>query len=114
MARWGLLLNRHGTSLEKNQTSILVYVFTITFTWFVRAVAHLTVLEAGLKIQQFNKIKIRRFLHLITKLLEHSVVCEKIGAEEEMMLRQLLAYDCRSAKRFHVRRRQLVVLRMPR
>jgi hypothetical protein len=54
-----------------------VYVFTVTFTWFVRAVAHLTVLEAGLKIQQFNKIKIRRFLHLITKLPEHSVVCEK-------------------------------------
>ncbi len=33
---------------------------------------------------------------------------------EEMMLRQKLAYDCRSAKRFHVRRRQLVALGMPR
>ena len=74
MARWGLLLNRHGTSLEKNQTSILVYVFTITFTWFVRAVAHLTVLEAGLKIQQFNKQDTTIFPHLLAKLLRHSVV----------------------------------------
>jgi hypothetical protein len=27
MARWGLLLKLHGTSIEENQTSILVYVF---------------------------------------------------------------------------------------
>ena len=54
LARWGLLLKLHGTSLEENKTSILVYVFTITFAWFVRAVAHLTVLETGLKIQRFK------------------------------------------------------------
>ena len=33
---------------------------------------------------------------------------------EMKMLRQKLAYDCRSAKRFHVRRTALVALRMPR
>ncbi len=31
MARWGLQANRHGTSFIK-LTSILVYVFTITFS----------------------------------------------------------------------------------
>jgi hypothetical protein len=50
MARWGLLLKLHGTSLEeKNQTSILVYVFTITFAWFVRAVAHFNSFRNGAK-----------------------------------------------------------------
>jgi hypothetical protein len=39
---------------------------------------------------------------------------EKGWRIEEQCLRQKLAYDCRSAKRFHVRQRQLVALRMPR
>ncbi len=32
MARWGLQVNRHGTSFIKILTSILVYVFAITFS----------------------------------------------------------------------------------
>ncbi len=47
-AEWGLLLKLHGTSLEKSNFNPRVY-FTVTFAWFVRAVAHKTILEAGLK-----------------------------------------------------------------
>jgi hypothetical protein len=47
--------------LQRILTSILVYVFTITFAWFVRAVVCKTDLKVGLKIQQFNGNKIRRF-----------------------------------------------------
>jgi hypothetical protein len=42
------------------------------------------------------------------------LVCEKALKQEEMLLRQTLAYDCRSAKHFQVRRRQLMALKMPR
>ncbi len=48
MVRWGLLLNRHRTSLAEKKSNFNTRVcFTITFTWFVWADAHLTVLEAG-------------------------------------------------------------------
>ncbi len=73
MARWGLLLKLHGTSFENFNFNPRVCFFTITFAWFVRAVAHLTVLEAGLKIQRFNK-RYDDFSHLLAKLLRHSVV----------------------------------------
>ncbi len=47
--------------------------------------------------------------NLLAKLPRHFVTCEKLAeAEREMMLRQKLAYDCRSGKRIHVRRTALV------
>ena len=63
LARWGLLLKLHRTSLsEKNQTSILVSVFTITFAWLVRAVAHFNNFRNGAeRLNNSNERKIRRF-----------------------------------------------------
>ena len=50
LARWGLLLNRHRTSLaEKNQTSILVSVLRLLLHDLYGPSHILTILETGLK-----------------------------------------------------------------
>ncbi len=41
------------------------------------------------------------------------LVCEKM-LKRDLLLRQTLAYDCQSAKHFHMRQRQLLVAQMPR
>ncbi len=38
MARWGLLVKRHGTSFKNSNFNPRVCFFTITFAWFVRAI----------------------------------------------------------------------------
>jgi hypothetical protein len=55
--------------------------FTITFAWFVGAVVRKTDFKTRLKIQQFNRNKIRRFFPPVSEAVKHSVVREK--AEEE-------------------------------
>ena len=84
MARWGLLLNRHGTSLEekiKLQYSCLFYDY-----FYVICTGRRTFnsFRSGLKIQQFNKQDTTIFPHLLAKLLGHSVVCEKLAEEGDV------------------------------
>ncbi len=59
MARWGLLLKLHETSLEERiKLQYSCMFFTITFTWFVRAVAHFNSFRSGAK--KFNdSIKVK-------------------------------------------------------
>ena len=87
-----------------------MYVFTITFAWFVRAVAHFNSFRNGAeRLNNSNERKIRRFQPVGEAAETLCLVCEKLaGSEGEMMLLQKLAYDCRSAKRFYVRRTALV------
>ncbi len=50
MARWGLLANRHGTSLIKFNFNPRGCFLRLLFAWFVRAVVRKTDFKAGLKI----------------------------------------------------------------
>ena len=58
LARWGLLLNRHRTSLaEKSNFNTRVF-FTITFAWLVRAVAHFNNFRNGAeRLNNLNEAK---------------------------------------------------------
>ena len=86
--------------------------FTITFAWFVRAVAHFNSFRNGAKNSTIQiKARYDDFQPVGEAAETLSGLCEKLAeAERRMMLRQKLAYDCRSAKRFHVRRTALVAL----
>ena len=89
-----------------------MYVFYDYFCVVVRAVAHFNSFRNGAKkFNNSNESKIRRFQPVGEAAETLSGLCEKLAeAERRMMLRQKLAYDCRSAKRFHVRRTALVAL----
>ena len=84
LARWGLLLKLHRTSLaEKNQTSILVSVFTITFAWLVRAVAHFNNFRNGAeRLNNLNERKIRRFQPVSVAAGTLSGLCENWAGSE--------------------------------
>ena len=85
--------------------------FTITFAWLVRAVAHFNNFRNGAeRLNNLNERKIRRFQPVSVAAGTLSGLCVKnwAGSEGELTLRQKLPYDCRSAKRFYVRRTALV------
>ena len=79
----------------------------LLFACLVRAVVRKTDFKAGLKIQQFNRNKIQRFFPPVSKAVNTlGWFVKSAEAEGGVLLHQTLAYDCRSAKRFHVRRRR--------
>ncbi len=61
MAHWGLLANRHQTSLINFNFNPRVCFLRLLFAWFVRAVVRKTDFKAVLKTQRFNRNKIRQF-----------------------------------------------------
>ncbi len=55
MARWGLLANRHGTSLINFNFNPRVCFLRLIFAWFVRAVVCKPDFKRGLKIQTIQQ-----------------------------------------------------------
>jgi hypothetical protein len=112
LARWGLLLNRHRTSLAEKKSNFNTRVcFTITFAWLVRAVAHFNNFRNG--AERSNNLNEAKYddSNLLALPLGHLWWFVKNWAGSEggwVTLRQKLPYDCRSAKRFYVRRTALV------
>ena len=94
---------------EKNQTLILVPVLRLLLRELYGPTHILTIFRNGAeRLNSFKWRKIRRFqpVSVAAGTLEWFV---KIGwAVKEKLLRQNLPYDCRSAKRFYVRRTALV------
>jgi hypothetical protein len=84
MARWGLLLKLHGTSLEEKKSNFNTPVcFLRLLLRGLYGPSHiLTVLETGLKIQRFKWKQDTTISNLLAKLPRHLVVCEKLAGSE--------------------------------
>jgi hypothetical protein len=96
MARWGLLANRHGTSLINFNFNPPVCFYDY-FLHGLYGPSYVKQILSGVKNSN-DSIETRHdnFSHLYSKSCEHSVVCEKEEKlKEEMMLRQLPTADWR-------------------